>query len=573
MMNAKGPGSFRDMVDKEVGEISCFSYANLEELLRVCVDFYLRSLQRRDIPEVVKRRKQLAKWIRNFHQECGTLTPNLEASIRNLEEASCLVLMTAHQPNLFAYSGVLRKATLNHVLAKKLSERLGVPVVSFFGVADQDFTDDRWVRTAQLPDVEKRNGVFELRFNAPERMLLNRVGKPSKQVLDSWENEIRNWIEKQSSTIERETQFSNLELDTRKADLVKNFEAFWELVQKAYDDAETYSDFNAFVTSRIVNEVWEYDTLFSRFSECQQIFGKEFSNLLGQFDNYSNCLKESLNSENRLKGGVFDQEFETIPFWYHCGCGSKTRLTAEYETNSLVGRGSCLRCGKEYYVDFQSKSDPQISEVASQISARSLSMPLVFFHGLAVACYVGGVDGEEYLMQAEYVAERLGLNFSPVVVWRPKDIYLGIGQLNALICFKRISGISDFSQYEEIEAEYKSKVCKIDEKIREIELQKANVLANSKMNKRERIQNLKDLAGKQDQLRRATQYSVLMHNVRLLENVRFVMNLYPCIVDYAVNIGLKETSERWITFLRENGNLSADIKLKTKYDDVLQYIQ
>jgi hypothetical protein len=565
-------GSFSYMSDEEASNSSCFSYKNLEELAAACIDFYCKSL-RKDLPEVNERRKQLARWVRDFHQKCGTLTSDVEASIGNLEEGSCLVLMTAHQPNLFAYSGVLRKATLNHVLAKKLSENLRVPVVSFFGVADQDFTDDRWVMTAQLPDAERRNGLVELKFDMPQKLMLNRVGKPSKRVIDNWQNEIKNWISRQSALVERECKLNNLELDSKKAELVRNFEAFWELVQNAYDNAEIYSDFNAFVMSRIVNEVWGYDTLFSRFSECQQIFEREFSHLLAEFDNYSSYIKESLISENRLKAGVFDWEFETIPFWYHCGCGSKARLTAEYKCNSLIGRGSCLRCGKEYVIDFQSKNDPQISEIVSRISARSLSMPLIFFHGLGIACYVGGVAGKDYLMQARHVAKRLGLSFSPVVIWRPRDVYSGIGQLSALIYFKLLSGTSDFSQYESMKVEYKKKVAEISKKIQDIELQKTNIWANSEIKKEERMQTLKDLISRQNELKRATNYPVFLRNFKLLENVAFVMSLHPCIVDYAVNVGLKQTSEQWIAFLRETNDISLDINLKTGYDDVMQSIQ
>jgi hypothetical protein len=559
------------MSNREANNNSGFSFENLEELTAACINFYFK-LRLEHSQEVVERRKQLASWVRNFHQKCGTLTSDVEASIKNLEESSCLVLMTAHQPNLFAYSGVLRKASLNHVLARKLSEKLKVPVVSFFGVADQDFTDDRWVKTAQLPDVERSDGLVELRYNLAEKMMLNKVGKPSKKILDNWHNEIVNWIDRQNSIIKRGCSSPNLELAHKKAELLQNFDDLWTQIQNAYDNAENYSDFNAFVMSRIVNEVWGYDTLFSRFSECQRIFEKEFSHLLMEFDNYSHYIKEVSISESKLNGGVFDQEFETIPFWYHCGCGSKARLTAELKSGSLIGRGSCLRCGREYTFDFQSKNDPQIYGIVSQISARSLSMPLIFFHGLKVACYVGGVGGQEYLIQAKHVANRLGLSFCPVIIWRPRDSYFGIGQLSALMYFKRISGMSDLSQYETIKDAYKKKVAEIDEKIKEIELHKANIIANPELKKEEQIKTLKDLASKQNDIRRATQYPVLMRDLKLLENVANVMSLRPCIVDYGVNIGLKQTSEQWLSYLTEANDLSSDVNLRTIYDDILQYI-
>jgi hypothetical protein len=459
-----------------------------------------------------------------------------------------------------------------HVLAKKLSQKLKIPVVCFFGVADQDFSDDRWVKSALLPDVEKRDGLFELRIDIPEKIMINQVKKPSIKVLENWQNEIKYWINNQTSTVERECQVLNQEFANKKSNILNNFEEFWALVQKAYNHSETYADFNAFVMSEIVNEAWEYDTLFSMFSDCQQIFEKEFCSLLSQFENYSTYLKEILNKRN-LEQGVFNQEYETIPFWQHCTCGSKARLTAEQKGRDVLGRGYCLRCGKEYVIDFYSKNNTWFSKGASQISARSLSMPLVFFPGLGVSCYVGGVGGIEYLKQAKYVAERLKLIFPPVVVWRPKDFYNGIGQLNAILSFKRLSGTSNFNQYPKIEAEFKDKIAKVEKHLQDLELEKQKVINDFKISKDERIKSLKDLANTQNELRKAADYPVLIRNYKLLKNITTVLNLHPCIVDYAVNVGLKQTSEQWVLYLERNNDLLSDVNLITEFEEVKQCLQ
>ena len=547
--------------------VSHFSYESFEKLAEACVDFYHESLEREDLSDACERRNQLAKHIRKFHRECGTLTPCVEEAIKDLEDGSCLLLMTGHQPNLFAYSGVLRKATLNHVLAKRLLESLKVPVVSFFGVADQDFTDDRWVRSALLPDVQRSDGLLELRFDMPGKLMLNKVEKPSRKVLDNWRNDIKNWMSRKLRSIGRDCRSLGLPFSSENADLAGNFEGFWTLVEDAYGRAKTYADFNAFVMSKIVNEVWGYGTLFSRFSECQQILEREFCFLLSRFDEYSRCVKEATVYAGNLEGGVYEREFEIIPFWYHCGCGSKARLTAEQKDGSYVGHGKCLRCGKEYQIDFQSKDEPRMSEVVSRVSARSLSMPLVFFHGLRVACYVGGLGGKEYLEQARYVAERLGMSFPPVVVWRPRDVYFGLGQLDALMVFRNVTGTFDFSQCSRVEADLKGKIAQVQGRIDEFEEQKKQ-LTGSGGRKEELIQKLKVLSVRESEVRRGANFSVLVRNLRLLENVAAVMDLYPCVVDYAVNVGLKETSEQWIAFLHGNGSLSADVNLRTGFDDV-----
>lgn len=556
------------LAGEDAGIASHFSYESLEKLAEACVDFYHKSLEKEDLHGVCERRSQLAQLIRKFHGKCKTLTPHVEKAIKNLEGGSCLLLMTAHQPNLFAYSGVLRKATLNHVLAEKLSESLRVPVVSFFGVADQDFTDDRWVRSALLPDVERRDGLLELRFDMPEKLMLNRVAKPSRRILDNWRNEIENWMDRKLSSIRRDCKSLGLQFNSENADFAGSFEGFWTLIEDAYERAEKYADFNAFIISRIVNEAWGYDTLFSRFSECQRLFEPEFCFLLSKFDDYSRYVKEATVSTDNSKRGVYDEEFNTVPFWYHCSCGSKARLKAEQRDGSFIGHGYCVRCGKEYWFDFGSKREPQVSEVISRISARSLSMPLVFFQGLGVGCYVGGVGGTEYLKQAQFVAERLNMTFSPVVVWRPRDVYFGVGQLDALMLFRKLSGTFDFSQYAQVKASLREKVAEVKRTIDELEAQKKQLCAGSGGRNEEQIQNIKALSMRQSEVRREANFSVLVRNLGLLENVAAVMDLYPCIVDYAVNVGLRETSEQWIAFLQRNGSLASNVYLKTEFDNV-----
>jgi len=207
--------------------VDVFSYRNLADLVEDCIKFYRRSLEKaKGLSNAYEKRIQLSGWIRKFHQECGTVNSNVEEAIDRLENGSCLFLMSAHQPNLFAYSGVLRKATLNHVLAEKLSEKLNLPVVSFFGIADHDFTDDRWVKSAILPAVERRKGELELRFHMPEKLMLNKVAKPSRQVLDGWRSKIENWFNSKLSSIKRYCANFGVEFNFKDGELTRNFAEF-----------------------------------------------------------------------------------------------------------------------------------------------------------------------------------------------------------------------------------------------------------------------------------------------------------------------------------------------------------
>jgi len=533
------------------------SYSNLSDLADACEKFHGHLRDQRTAETLATRRK-LADWIRKFHHECGTLTSQVEQALEKLDSDNCLLLMTAHQPNLFAYGGVLRKATLNHVLAKTLSERLNVPVVSFFGLANQDFADDRWVKSAQLPDVERRNATLELRIPLPERIMLNTTPKPPMTILDTWKHDIQNWIHRKTKSV---AELSEIQLDENK--YLKNLTQFWSIATDSHNKAGNCADFSAYIISKIINDTWEYDTLFCRFSECQRIFKHEFSSLIGRFWEYSKAVREAEDRSRTEDGGLSSDEHLTVPVWYHCECGSKARLMAVDAEGGIMGHGDCLVCGKRYEIDFSPKSS--IWSDLSRVSARALAMPLVFFGGLGVCCYVGGVGGRQYLWQVEYVAGQMGIVFPPVVIWRPHDRYLGLGQLEALLTLKNLAGGFDAPQVKATDATLRKELATIRQRIDELEVRKKEV-TSSTGELAQKINEIKNLSKQQDMARRESNSAMLARHLGLLENSERVVALHPCIIDHAVNLGLSNVSEQWETSLRTVGDLESDIIFITEMD-------
>jgi hypothetical protein len=539
------------------------NYSNLSDLADACEKSHGHFQDQRTAETLATRRK-LADWIRKFHHECGTLTSQVEQALEKLDSDNCLLLMTAHQPNLFAYGGVLRKATLNHVLAGRLSRRLDVPVVSFFGLADQDFTDDRWVKSAILPDVEKRNATLELRIPLPERIMLNKTPKPSETILDTWKHDIQNWIHRKTKSV---AELSGIQLDEN--EYLKNLTQFWSTVTDSHNKAENCADFSAFIISQIINTTWEYDTLFCRFSECQRIFKREFSSLIGRFWEYSKAVREAEERSRTEDGGVSSDEHLTVPVWYHCECGSKARLMAVDATRGITGHGDCLVCGKRHEIDFSPESS--IWNDLSRVSARALAMPLVLFGGLGVSCYVGGVGGRQYLWQANYVADQMGIALPPVVIWRPHDRYLGLGQLEALLTLKKLAGGFGQLQRKAADATLRKELGTIQQRIEELKIRKKEI-TSSTGELAQKVNEIKDLAKKQDMVRRESNSSMLARHLGLLENSELVMTLHPCIIDYAVNLELSDVSEQWEASLRTVGDLESDIIFRTEMDQQISQL-
>jgi hypothetical protein len=542
--------------------------STFEELVKACVSFYEDNKDKMNSKSIREKRAKLADSVEVFYKECGTLTSSVKKRIKDLRNGIGIVLMTAHQPNFFAYSGVFRKATLNFVLAQKLENILKVPVVNFFGIADQDFTDDRWVRSCQLPAVQRSGGIFSLDVKLPDKLMLNKVAKPSPDVLDKWKAEIEKWlndavwsVKKLCKTNDFFEMGESFSAETCRA----NFKVFWNLVEDCYKHSDRYSEFNAFLMSEIVNNAWGYDTVFSRFSECQQIFGDEFCFLLSHFDQYSRLLREVLEMPHKqsVSSGVSDQEPQLAPFWYHCDCGSKVKLLLVEENGLLFGRGNCVGCEKYHNLSFGPKKDPDISNIASHVSARAIPMALVFFRGLMPSCYVGGIGGIEYLTEAEHAANGLGIPFPTIAFWRPHDKYLGIGQAEALLELKRICkylGVQDFSTAKGL---LESRISETRRRLDKLEESKKRILEKLGGNPDDRKLKgeLKRISISQTEIARSSNLPVISHELKILENVSTVFDLIPSIIDYAISVGLKETNNQWIRYLNENGSLSSDIHL------------
>jgi hypothetical protein len=543
-------------------------FRTLGELVDACVSYYEDNVEKMKLDSVQKRRSDLAVFVEKFHRDCGTLTPEVQEKLETLRGGDCVVVMSAHQPNLFAYSGVMRKITLISVLAKELEKRLKIPVVNFFGFADQDFTDDRWVKTSLLPAVLRRDGLLSIHIKLPEKVLLNTVPKPPRRLLDNWKRQIEGWLDNTVGSIERLGKLCGLrKLNSSKDVLKENFSSFWSMVEDCYERSKFYSDFNAFVMSKIVNDAWCYGTLFARFSECQQVFVDEINYLLSRNGDYSRFLEEAhgLLSAKGISSGVSAEESLLIPFWYHCDCGSKVRLYSDHRNGSLFGYGDCEGCGCHYDLDFGSVEKPDVSGVAPRISFRAISWILAFSKGLGFSCYVGGVGGAWYLMEVKYVADRLDISLPPTPVWRPHDRYVGIGQLEASLKLKQMCTDLDVDDLSDAVEVLKSKIDEAQKCIGNLEacMSKFEEKLLDKPDDMKLIEDLRKFSLSQTEVKRVTKLSVVHRKLKILENVPVVLNLFPSIIDYAVNVGLKETSDQWVQYLNEQRSLASVVQMKS----------
>jgi hypothetical protein len=158
--------------------------------------------------------------------------------------------------------------------------------------------------------------------------------------------------------------------------------------------------------------------------------------------------------------------------------------------------------------------------------------------------------------------------FAPVAIWRPHDRYLGLSQLEALLTLRKLTGGFDQSQRRAAQSGLRDRLAAIHEHIDELETRKKKI-ADSIGERSEKINQIMDLARQQDTTRRQNGSAMLARQLGLLENSERVLTVYPCMIDYAVNLGLGNVSEQWEASLRAIGDLRSDVTLRSALDQQL----
>jgi hypothetical protein len=512
---------------------------------------------------ILNNRIKLQKFIRKFHLDADTMTDNVNNKIALLNDPGTKLFVSIHQPNLFAYSGVFKKIVLLQAvkdLIKKQEEEKNSnkKIVNFFLIVDHDFVEDMWIRIAQLPSIKHSLGRLELRLpvsNSKRWQMVCNIPPPGRTVLDQWKKQIMSWIKKNSSSY----VISSPSIKLR---LVDNFNQFWNEVEVSYQKARSYSDFNSFLMSQIVNKVWGYDTLFVRLTDISSVFEDGFKYLISNFNVYSDALRkaEGMFLRHGIDTGVSSSSYLNAPVWVHCKCGSKAPVKI-YDRQALGGgiqgqeillKGICISCKNDICVNLGKKyaMDLLKEEVIHRLSPRAIPILLLLSRDLGIACYASGIGGSmDYAVVGSMVFKALSVNTMPTVIWSSKDTYYGIGQLEALELVQ-LTKQSDIVPYLESlkqkDTEYRNKIIPI--------IAERNHRVKSGEPIQTLLENLFNLKEQQREVRRA---------IKMTQKVKNAVNMSPCFVDYAINFGVANTEIQWRENLLNNNNLASPVIMKT----------
>jgi hypothetical protein len=504
---------------------------------------------------ILNNRLKLQKFIDKFHSEANTMTSGVSSSIKLLNLPTTKILVSIHQPNLFAYSGVFKKIvlleTLKHMMEKHDPNK---KIINLFLIVDHDFMDESWIRLAQLPSIRHSLGILELRLpvsNSIRWKMICNMPVPGRTILDYWRKQINSWIRKNS--------LSSSASDN-KSRVLHNFDEFWHEVEISYSRAKSYSDFNSFLMSQLVNKIWGYNTLFVRLTDIPSVFEDGFKYLISNFSTYSDVLRKTKNMflAHGIDTGVSSSSYLNAPMWLHCKCGSKAHAKIhENLQQETILEGTCMSCKKYLHIKLENhnhKLDLSNEDVIHALSPRAIPILLLLSRDLGVECYASGIGGSMgYTVVASTAFRELSINMPLTIVWPSTDIYYGLGQSEALelVQLTKQSDIMAYiEQLKQTDAKYRYKIIPlIKERMRRI-------------NVGEPVQPLlSDLFNLKEEQRKTRRL------IKVADKVKNIVYMRPCFIDYAVNFGMVNTEIQWRQNLLNNNNLTAPILMATKMEN------
>ena len=492
---------------------------------------------------VGSNRELLKKVVTNFHTKAGTLNENTRNQIDSLTNEKSKIIVGIHQPNLFAFSGVFKKIVLLETLANR-SIRNNDTIVPLFLIVDHDFMDDKWMHMAKLPSIRNTTGVLDLRYpiNDSKRWKISSMTEsPTRSLVNYWENQIYNWIKNNKDLSKSEVK-----------SLYERFKEFWSIVEEAFLLSDNYSEFNSIIMSKIVNNFWNYKTLFVNLSDLSQVFQRGYNFLLSENERYLNSLEksESYFREHGIYTGVSANLNKHSPLWLHCDCGSKASSKISREDNGeILLIGKCISCKKNLSLSIGKNGKISIPEdKIEMVSPRAIPILLLLSRELAISGYISGIGGSiGYTIVGKRVFDELQIKLPPMMLWAGADVFTGIAQREASKYLEE-NGISNMTEFF---IQINQKNDELRKKIEPLILKRNEIYGN-----KAQLQDLlSDLFYYKQEQRKVKD---LIKNVQKSKNA---LKLRSCIIDYAVNMGIEHVEHEWSHKLVENNDLTKPVVL------------
>lgn len=339
---------------------------------------------------------------RSFGNDAG-LPPGNSLSVQE----DTVVLESGHQPNFFPYSGVWKKVFLLDRFREML-ENDGMHGIALFGFADQNATTAPYLYKNQVPALNK-NGKQKIGFSVKGTDKWKRFDSIPKPLPEVWEEEMQTLENFYAGGISKNPEISDI---------------MW----KSYEHANSFSDLNAYIFSRISRDILGCDVTFFRYSDLSrtQLFSNECRQILCNLDRYNSVYNTAIKNNHLPSRPVDSGE---VPLWYHCACGGKIPLRMDSQG---VCTGTCPICNNEYELDFStdfSRLEPYFRDMSLSAVCRNL----VFAEGLGTHIFISGTGGGlSYGKISNEISQAFGHHQPVTCSWSSRDYYLGKAHKTAL---------------------------------------------------------------------------------------------------------------------------------------------
>ena len=479
--------------------------------LKEAVDITIQSYSKIGMGnQTLANREKIAEISEQFHKRADTLTHKVKQSLELLTNKEVVLIESAHQPSLFPYSGTMIKPVLAHVIADSLRKQ-GLPVVELFGLLDTDDIKTGWHRRTHLPDMNSKDGILAIRKDmASKKLIFNAVPAPDLKEITKWKDTLVNWVKQNRKAINRIAGEEVIDRSKEKIffERIKEIFCLWKDIQA---HADSYGSFNSLFLTQLVNNHWDYPTLFIPYSSSMVVFENEIEALIENGNRYA----ESYNNHRKtikkhITINFTELALNHVPFWYVCNCGVKVRLFMEDGTL----KGNCKNCGMKLVSDIRENS-----AYVGNLSPYAISRHLIFFEGLKPAAYISGWGAMPFTLVARGIAGDFYLHFPPIIPFRIKKEYEGIGQLRPLLELKQ-KGLSPLGIESEMEL-LEIKATKLKEE------------------------------GKHKE------YKEVKKDLRDLNAIKNALACYPSILDYWINFGIGTTRDNWEEFIKTHDFFSS----------------
>ena len=238
--------------------------------------------------------------------------------------------------------------------------------------------------------------------------------------------------------------------------------------------------------------------------------------------------------------------------------------------SNITGYGTCIICKKEYDFNIGNINKPNLNAIKKDISFRAIPNILILSKGLGPMCYVGGLAGKEYLDEVKFISKKIKIVLPTIAIWRPYDIYIGLNKLEAISYYYKITGNYEISEWYNEYQNIKNSIDIINKNINEYVDKKEKLIKTLRDNdcdKENILEKLKNISRAINKVKKESNISLLKRNLVILSNYEKFINIIPSIIDYVINIGIKDVDQQYNDFLINRQDLNSNVYLRSIYDD------